>query len=282
MSQGYSDIPVTEKVYNSLSKLLERDETGLTCSSGTSFPQEIESWMIGRLCLRTDLQTLYYLSSVDPIVWTPMIDFSQELATKEYVDENYQPLSNNLTMLSNLAATADRMPYFTSADSMSTLPLTNFIKSIINAGSAQNVKTLLGLGSLSSVDGITSENVDSYISDSSLPVSKFDFTPITSGEGYTTGDIKESYNSDVQSDWIELDGENTIGSDDSGATYTGSTVSALYNKIWGNPAVTYFNSDGSSATKGSSSSTDWSANKRIKLPEGFNYINENCTYWIKK
>lgn len=281
MSQGYNDIPVTEKVYNSLSTLLERDETGVTGSAGTMFPQELESWMVGRLCLRTDLKTLYYLSSTDPVTWTPIVNFSQPLATQDYVQQNYQPLANNLTMLSGLTITADSVPYFNTATSMSTLQLNTFLKNVINAGNASDVRSLLGLGSLSTVDNITSSNVSTYITDSSLPISKFNFTPITAGEGYTTGDVKESYNPTEESGYIDLNKNYTIGDDSSGATYRGSTYNGLYVKLWGNPSVSYLTSSGASTTKGSSSTADWNAHKRIKLPSGTNYLNANCYYRIK-
>lgn len=283
MSQGYEDIPVTEKVYNSLSTLLERDETGVTGSAGTAFPQNLNPNMIGRLCLRTDQKILYYLSKYDngDVEWTEIINFSQPLASKSWVEDHYQPLNGNLTAFSNLNSVANTIPYFNSTTSMATLPLNSFFTSLMNCSSAADTRTLLGLGSLSTVDSITSSNVSTYIDNSSLPVAKFNFIPITAGEGYTIGDVKESYSSTTEDGFLELNKGYTIGSDSSGATYRGSNYNSLYLKIWGLPNVSYYTSSGSSTSKGSSATADWGANKRMSLPTGTNYINPNCYFRIR-
>lgn len=282
MSQGYSDIPVTEKVYNSLSKLLERDETGATASCGTSFPQEIEPSMIGRLCLRTDLRALYYLSSTDPVNWTLMIDFSQPLATQSYVTTNFQPLNGNLTAFSNLTMTSNSLPYFNSTTSMTTLNMTTFFKNLLNVNDAAACRSLLGLGSLAIVSSITSSNVNTYVADSSIPAAKLNFTPITAGEGYNVGDIKESYNTANETGYILLDKGYTIGDGSSGATYTGSAYNALYLKLWSSPTtVTYTANTSTVVAKGSSASNDWNAHKKLSLPSGFKYLNSSCTYKIR-
>lgn len=283
MSQEYNDIPVTEKVYNSLSTLLQRDETGITGSAGTEFPQNLNSQMIGRLCLRTDQKILYYLSRYEEgnVEWTKIIDFSQPLATTSYVQDNYQPLSSNLTAFSNLPALADTIPYFNSSTSMSTLPLNTFLRSLLNVSDAASTRSLLGLGALSTIDSITSLNASTYIDDASLPVSKFNFTPITASEGYTIGDIKESYNSATEEGFLELNRGYTIGDDNSGSTYTGSNYNSLYLKIWPLANVSCYTSSGAATSKGSSATVDWNAHKRLSLPAGTNYINPNCYYRIR-
>ena len=282
MSQTYENIPVTEKMYDSLTKILERDNTGVTLSSGTAFPQEIEEWMIGRMCLRTDLKALYYLSSVDPIKWDLVIDFSQELATKDYVDETFQPLNSNLTALSQLTIDSDKIPYFNSATTMSTLDLNSFTRSLLNVQNASDTRTLLGLGALATVDNINSSNVNSLINNATIPASKLNFTPITAGEGYTVGDVKESYSSPSESGYIDLDKGYTIGDSSSGATYEGETYSPLYVKLWSSSATKTYNANsGTEVAKGSSATTDWNAHKKLSLPEGFRYINAYCYYRIK-
>lgn len=281
MSQNYQNISVTEKVYDSLPKLLERDDTGVTNSAGTSFPQELNSSMIGRACLRTDQKCLYYLSSVDPITWTLMIDFSQPLATLDEVETNYQPLNSNLTALSNLTITANSIPYFNSATSMSVLPVTNFTRDLFEVSNASDARDLLGLGSLATVDSITSTNVNDYVNDASLPISKFNFTPIRSGEGYTTGDVKESYNFEWDDGFLPLGMGYTIGREGTQATYKGDFLQNLYFKIWGLANVNCYNSDGTPTSKGSSASNDWNANKILSLPSGTNYLNSNCGFKIK-
>lgn len=281
MSQEYQNISVTEKVYDSLPKLLERDDTGVTASAGTAFPQELDSKMLGRVCLRTDQKILYYLSKLDPVTWTLMIDFSQPLATLDEVETNYQPLNSNLTALSNLSITANTIPYFNSATSMSTLTVTDFTRSLFQVNNASGARSLLGLGNLATVNSISSSNVDSYIGNSSLPVSKFNFTPIKSGEGYTVGDVKESYNSANETGWLLLNKGYTIGDSSSGATYRGNDYQALYLKIWGLANVSYYNSDGSASSQGSSASNCWNAHRRMSLPSGTNYLNSNCTFKIR-
>jgi len=285
MSQEYQNIPVTEKVYDSLPKLLERDETSATLSAGTSEPQSLAPWMVGRVFLKTDSKILKYLAKYDETTgsysWSTIIDFSQPLATLSQVQTGYQPLNSNLTALSNLTISANTIPYFNSATSMATLSVTSFTRSLFQANNASAVRTLLGLGSLATVSNITSANVDSYITDASLPVSKFNFTPIRTGEGYTVGDVKESYSSSNEDGFLLLNKNYTIGSSSSGATYAGNDYQALYYKIWGLNNVSYYTSSGASTTKGSSSSNDWNANKRISLPAGTNYLNSNCTFKIR-
>lgn len=294
MSQEYQNISVTEKVYDSLPKLLERDETGATLSAGTSEPQSIASWMIGRVFLKTDSKTLAYLSSTSPVVWTTMLDFSQPLATLQQVVAGYQPLNSNLTALSQLVISANTIPYFNSATSMSLLAVTNFTRDLFECEDADDVRTLLNLGDLSTVDSITSSNVDAYIANGSLPVSKFNFRPITVGEGYTVGDVKESYmyynnsteeNNDIANDvtngYLRLNKGYTIGDSSSGATYRGNDYQALYFKIWGLGNVSYYNSDGSASSQGSSASNCWNAHRRISLPSGTNYLNSNCIFKIR-
>lgn len=281
MSQEYQNISVTEKVYDSLPKLLKRDETGATLSAGTSEPQSIASWMIGRVFLKTDSKTLAYLSSTSPVVWTPMLDFSQPLATLQQVVSGYQPLNSNLTALSQLVISANTIPYFNSTTSMSLLPVTNFTRDLFGCEDADDVRTLLNLGDLATVDSITSSNVDNYIFDGSLPVSKFNFTPITAGEGYTVGDIKESYDSENETGYLLLNKGYTIGDSSSNATYTGNDYQSLYFKIWGLANVNAYTSSGSSTDKGSSASNCWNAHKRLSLPSGTNYLNSNCTFKIR-
>lgn len=287
MSQEYQDISVTEKVSDSLSKLLERDETGATLSAGTSAPASIAPWMIGRVFLKTDSKTLSYLSSVDPVNWTPMLDFSQPLATLQQVQAGYQPLNSNLTALSQLVVSANTIPYFKSATTMDILSVTSFNRSLFQANNASAVRTLLGLGSLATVNSITSSNANTYIDNSSLPISKFSFTPITKGEGYTVGDVKETYYYQTKSEanadgWCKMNMNYTIGDSSSGASYAGNDYQSLYSKIWGLANVDYYTSSGDPSSKGNNGwSSDWNAHKRITLPKGTNYLNSDCYFLIR-
>lgn len=281
MSQIYEDIAVTEKVYNSLSKLLERDKTGVTCSSGIAFPQEIESWMIGRMCLRTDLKCLYCLSSTDPVTWTLVLDFSQPLATVAEVQENYQPLNSNLTALSNIAMSSNSIPYFDSNKTMNVLSLSGFGKDLINTANDESARNLLGLGSLSTVSKITASNVDSIISDGIITSNKLDYIPITEDDGYTLGDVKCSYDSESENGYLDLDKGYSIGNSASGATHKGDIYSNLFFKLWSLSNIVLQDSTGKVTSKGSSASSDWTSNKRLILPSGFKNLNANAYYRIK-
>lgn len=292
MGQNYQNISVTEKVSDSLSKLLERDETAATMSAGSSEPQTLSPQMIGRMFLNTTSKQLKYVSKYEngAYTWTLIIDFSQPLATQSQVSSGYQPKHNNLTALSNVTATANTIPYFNSSKTMATLATSSFFRSWVNTN-ASGARTLLGLGPLATVASITSSNINSIIPDRTLPVSKFNFTPISAGEGYTVGDIKESYDKDITWSNVRSTGflllntinYNTIGDSTSGAAHAGDAYQNLYYKLWGQDAVVQYYNKGSdtATTKGSSASADWNAHKRISLPKGTNYINANCKFLIR-
>lgn len=281
MSQKYEDIPVNEYVYNSLQKLLDRDDTGATFGAGTSFPKVIEDWQVGKTCLRTDEKVLYYLSSVNPVKWDVIIDFSKPLATEAFAKTLFQPLNKNLTALSQLKMSADKIPYFNSSSSMSLLNITSLGEKLMKVEDASGARNLLGLGNLSTANNINPSNSAQYITAGAITEDKLNFTPIKAGEGYTCGDIKESYNSASENGYIDLDKGYTIGSDASGATHKGVVYQNLYVKLWGLSVTVTYNSSGTQVAKGSTSTQDWSANKRLSLPAGLSYINSQCKYRIK-
>lgn len=281
MSQKYEDISVNEYVYNSLQKLLDRDDTGATFGAGTSFPKVIEDWQVGKTCLRTDEKVLYYLSSVNPVKWDVIIDFSKPLATEVFAKTLFQPLNKNLTALSQLQMSADKIPYFNSSSSMSLLNITSLGEKLMKVEDASGARNLLGLGNLSTANNINPSNSAQYITAGAITEDKLNFTPIKAGEGYTCGDIKESYNSASENGYIDLDKGYTIGSDSSGATYKGAAYQNLYVKLWGLSITVTYNSSGVKVAKGSTSTQDWSANKRLSLPAGLSYINSQCKYRIK-
>ena len=281
MSQKYEDISVNEYVYNSLQKLLDRDDTGATFGAGTSFPKVIEDWQVGKTCLRTDEKVLYYLSSVNPVKWDVIIDFSKPLATEVFAKTLFQPLNKNLTALSQLKMSADKIPYFNSSSSMSLLDITSLGEKLMKVEDASGARNLLGLGNLSTANNINPSNSAQYITAGAITEDKLNFTPIKAGEGYTCGDIKESYNSKSENGYIDLDKGYTIGSDSSGATYKGAAYQNLYVKLWGLSITVTYNSSGVKVAKGSTSTQDWSANKRLSLPAGLSYINSQCKYRIK-
>ena len=221
MSQKYEDISVNEYVYNSLQKLLDRDDTGATFGAGTSFPDVVEDWQVGKTCLRTDEKVLYYLSSVNPVKWDVIVDFSKPLATELFVRTLFQPLNKNLTALSQLQMSADKIPYFNSSSSMALLDVTSLGEKLMKVEDASGARDLLSVGALSTLDEINPSNSAQYITAGAITEDKLNFTPIKAGEGYTCGDIKESYNSDAEDGYIDLNKGYTIGSDAARATYKG-------------------------------------------------------------
>lgn len=282
MSQDFNRVLLTDKIKDSLSTLLGRDETALTLSAGNSEPQTIEAGMEGRLCLRTDLKVIKVLTSIDPVIWEDAIDFSSESADKNWVEENFQPVNDNLTALSNVVVESGDIPYFTSNKTMSTFKYTDFSVNLLSAENEEEVRSTLGLKKLATVDSINDDNVDELIADHAITVDKLDYNPITAEQGFQTGDIKETYNSSEEEGWIIISADGTsIGSSDSGAQFKGDSYINLYTKIWANAGVKALSSAGAEVSKGTSANSDWSSNRRLVLPTGFSYINPNVTYKIK-
>lgn len=82
-----------------------------------------------------------------------------------------------------------------------------------------------------------------------------------------TGDIKQTLVQGTITGWLDCD-HRTMGSDSSGSTLLGVVYKPLYEVLW----VVSSNSDiltsaGGSTTKGASADDDWSANKRLYLPD---------------
>ena len=73
--QSLTLIPDSTQLKDSLTPLLNNDQTALSCSSGTVFPTT--NLLIGMLCYRTDQSKLYELTSTGPSVWTLLSDLSK-------------------------------------------------------------------------------------------------------------------------------------------------------------------------------------------------------------
>lgn len=252
----FENITLTTSIRNSLDKLLNRDLTALTASSGTSFPQEITEDMVRRLCYRTDSKCLYSLESTNPVSWELILDVSSPIPNGKFIEENYQPLASNLTALSAVLAKENTIPYFVNDTQMSTIELTDFSKDFLTSSSAESVRKQLGLGSLATKDVI---NGATDIANSSITENKLSFTPIKHDEGFSTGDLKETFDTVVEEGWINFSG--SIGSSKSGATYANDNCEALFKMMWNLSSVTI------SPSKGTNSTSDWEANKRLIFPE---------------
>lgn len=264
----FDEVRLTDKIKDSLSKLLNRDVTSLTFSAATAFPSDLTEDMIGRFCNRTDLRALYVLTSFNPVVWTLALDYSSTPAKESDVAESYQPLNGNLSKLSDVTAGANILPYFLNSNEMSSLLLTTLSKNLMTASSAADARTVLGLGSLA-----TKSTVDnSDITANSITTDKLAFTPVTLNDIYQTGDIKEVYGTTVQDGWINMSG--SIGSAQSQATYANANARDLFILMWSKSGIVI------EPSKGSTAVSDWDANKRLVLPNPYTY-KANTYYRIK-
>lgn len=251
----FDHITLTTSVRDSLSKLLNRDLTALTLSSGTEFPQEVDEGKLGWIVNRTDLKALYSLDSVDPVTWNLVLDYSSEIPNGDWIEEHYQPLASNLTALSKVLSTEKTIPYFLNSKEMSSLTLTDYSMELLETKSSDEIRDRLKLGKLATkdmIDGATD------ITRSSITEEKLTFTPIKSAEGFSTGDIKETYDTVIEEGWINFSG--SIGDTGSGASYANPNCEALFKVLWNLSSFTV------SPSKGTSANDDWNAKKRITFP----------------
>jgi hypothetical protein len=255
---SFDPVRLTDTIKDSLQKLLNRDLTTLTLSSGIVFPSTITEEMVGMICNRTDLKTLYQLTSYEPIEWTAVLNYSEYIPNGREISESYQPLANNLTLFSNVAMGDNKVPFFLNANEMTSFTLTEIGKTLLTATDIESVRhDVLGLGSLATKSVI--ENDD--IAVNTITKDKLTFTPIEKKEGFATSDIKETFNPVVQEGWINYAG--TIGNANSGATYANDNAEALFKALWVRDGITV------SPDKGTLADSDWSAGKKITLPPAF-------------
>lgn len=269
----FEDVKLTDIIKDSLSKLLNRDLSAITFSSGTSFPTSLSEDMVGRLCNRTDLKTLYVLTSTNPVKWDLVLDYSSTILNAEEVAALYQPLNSNLTALSRLVATENTLPYFVTPDTMNLLPLTTYGKTLLSTGNVEGLRQSLGLGDIAIKSKI--ENDD--LIDASLTKNKLSFIPMEKSSGYVTGDIKETYDETLDAGWIKVTQiDFTVGPENSGATYASSDAEALFKLLWSNPNCQVLPS------KGSTADIDWLGGSRvIQLPDIYDGSSLGQNIWVK-
>lgn len=270
----FEDVKLTDIIKESLSKLLNRDLTAVTLSSGSSFPTALNEEMVGRLCNRTDLHCLYCLTSVNPVKWDLVLDYSSPILNTEEVAALYQPLNNNLTAFSNVSPESNAVPFFIKDGEMSTFQLTTLGKNILGAENAQEVRTLLSLSALATKSKI--ENSD--ITDDTITLEKLAFTPISAEHAFKTGDIKEVFSYAGNEDgWIDMTVNSSIGSSASTASYKGAQYHDLFLLLWNWIGESFSISSG----KGNSAEADWTENKTITFLSNINPLSSTTKYRIK-
>lgn len=270
----FEDVKLTDIIKDSLSKLLNRDLSAVTFSSGTSFPTSLSEDMVGRICNRTDLKTLYVLTSTNPVQWEVVLDYSSPILNTEEVAALYQPLNDNLTAFSNVSSQSNAVPFFIKDGEMSTFQLTTLGKNILGSANAQAVRTLLGLSALATKSKI--ENSD--ITDDTITLEKLAFTPISAEHAFKTGDIKEVFSYAGNEDgWIDMTVNSSIGSSTSNASYKGAQYHDLFVLLWNWIGDSFSISSG----KGASAEADWTENKTITFLSNINPLSLTTKYRIK-
>lgn len=82
--QNYSNIPTSEKLKDSRSRINDNFDSVKSDFSGTLFPTLNLS--VGQNCYRTDLRKLFKLTQINPDVWVEIFDINHPYASLDYVD----------------------------------------------------------------------------------------------------------------------------------------------------------------------------------------------------
>ena len=258
----YPSIAKSDYIDDSLDKILARDDASHngfrrveTFPNVSSEDIGMKVWLVGR--------GNYQLISVDPNPqWKQLTDDTRDPAYTDWVRDNFQPLSVILSSLARLSGTTRSVPYFNSSTEMQTSALTQFGSDIIGSSNAETVRTLLGLGSIASLN---SPMDGSYLKDGTVSKSKLSADTINSF-GWTTGDVKLTLKSVADDGWVMMN-DGSIGNTASGATTRANADTYnLFMLLWNIPACTLQNSSGETSTK-TTAAQDWSANKRLLLPK---------------
>ncbi|WKV22028.1 hypothetical protein Phage2-1_00027 [Achromobacter phage 2-1] len=94
--QGYTQIPETQRVSDSLPLLLNNDLTAISRNSGTAFPTV--GLQVGMPFLHLTERKLYRLDSVSPITWTLEIDLTRQLVYNDTVTALQADINTKLSL----------------------------------------------------------------------------------------------------------------------------------------------------------------------------------------
>jgi len=114
----------------------------------------------------------------------------------------------------------------------------------------------------------------SKITTGTLPIARISDGGVTSeklavGVATPAGAVMAFAMTAAPSGWLALDGS-TIGSAASGSTYAAASYSALFSVLWNNwtnSDLPILSSSGTTTTRGANASSDFTANKRLPLPD---------------
>lgn len=268
----YPNIVITDYIDESLPNILARDNASKSGFRRVStFPNVTEDDIGMKVYLVG--QGNFQLLAVDPEpTWKQLTTDNRTPAYTDWVIENYQPISAVLTSLAQFSNISNSIPYLDGPSSFQTTSLSNFMKQMLALNSAPDIRSLLGLGSMATLN--TPIN-GSNIADGTIAMSKIN-TAFKQELGWTTGDVKLTYKQTADIGWILINNNSiSIGNSGSGATYNPSKkdaqnnpyqTEALFKLMWNVAGVSFQTYSGASTSKGSTAAADWSANKRIVIP----------------
>lgn len=249
MSQNFPNITGDSYIDTGILALQDRDNATLTWFSGDSAPVNPIENQVWNDTLNKCLK--WYHDSD----WETIIDYSNEKITTISLASGYQPLNNNLTTYSDV--TISEMGFVSNEE----IPVSSFFVNKLWSGLKDNI----GLAALAYKSKISQNDV----ADKSVNVSKLS-SAVTTTPVFKVGDVIVSFNQGNKSGCVKLSKSKntvfTVGSTSSNSTYKGDLYKNLFQFIWSNKFVAIYNSNGVKASKGSSWTVDWNANKRLELP----------------
>lgn len=252
MAQNLQDVKSTDYIDDGLIKLLNRDMCALTCMSGEELPEASEDNLF-----HNNLTDRYFYTNEDG-VWKKVLYYKRPYFNKQYMETHYQGLNDNLTKFSEKTPLNDS---FVAYDTVVTF--TNYFRNtILYETSAKALSTSIGLGKISTLNGIS--NV--YLKNLSITPEKIKNKLSTYPQFYP-GDICLSFNKNGKANFIKLAVGVTVGNNASGANYVGPRFKDLFVSLWKNPTLQLQNMRGVVTSRGESAEVDWNTNCRMCLPD---------------